>query len=153
MMIDNTIREQLSLVKSERETDRLNSGIAGGGSGPHDPNMEIRVARLETDMKDMKASLKGLEVSSARIEAVLGTLATRADVAMATGSVNTLTARVDAQDRRLGAVEKAITDTIATALSKSLGAGAIVSMVAGIGAIMVTTVGIVAWTLRHFQLG
>lgn len=115
--------------------------------------MEIRVARLETDMKDMKASLKGLEVSSARIEAVLGTLATRADVAMATGSVNTLTARVDAQDRRLGAVEKAITDTIATALSKSLGAGAIVSMVAGIGAITVTTVGIVAWTLRHFQLG
>jgi hypothetical protein len=52
-----------------------------------------------------------------------------------------------------GQVEKAISDTVAVALSKSLGAGAIVAMVAGIPAITVAVIGAVAWTLHHFQLG
>ena len=153
MTVDSSIKDQLSAVKAERDVARRRSAIAGGGSGPHDPNMEVRVATLETDAKDIKASLKGLEISSARIEAVLGTLATKADVATMAGLVSTLAARVDAQEKRLGAVEKAVTDTIATALSKSLGAEAIVGLVAGIGGITVTVVGVVAWTLHHFQLG
>ena len=152
MTVDSSIKDQLSAVKAEREASRRD-GIAGGGSGPHDPGMEVRVATLEADVRDIKASLKGLEMSSIRIEAVLGTLATKADLAAATGLVNTLTARVDAQEKRLGAVEKAITDTISIALSKSLGAGAIVGMVAGISAIVAAVVGVVSWTLHHFQLG
>jgi hypothetical protein len=32
-----------------------------GGSGPEDPMIEARVARLEDDIKDVKASLKSIE--------------------------------------------------------------------------------------------
>jgi hypothetical protein len=32
-----------------------------GGSGPEDPMIEQRVARLEDDMKDIKTSLKSIE--------------------------------------------------------------------------------------------
>jgi septal ring factor EnvC (AmiA/AmiB activator) len=32
-----------------------------GGSGPEDPMIEARVARLEEDIKDVKASLKSIE--------------------------------------------------------------------------------------------
>jgi hypothetical protein len=61
-------------------------------SGPYDPGMEQRVARLEDDMREMKASVVRLEASvhdvrqsTARIEAMFAAtvphLATKADLA------------------------------------------------------------------------
>lgn len=48
--------------------------VEGGGSGPHDPGMEIRVAALEIGVQDVKAGI-------ARIETLLTAVATKADVA------------------------------------------------------------------------
>ncbi len=115
--------------------------------------MDVRVTALETDMRDVKASLKGLESSSARIEATLAVVATKADVAAVAGTVSALTERLHAHSERLSAVEKSVADTINTALSKSLGAGSIIAMIAGIGAVAALLVAAVSWTLHRFQLG
>jgi hypothetical protein len=40
----------------------------GSGGGPEDPMLEQRVARLEDDMKDVKSSLKSIELSLAEIK-------------------------------------------------------------------------------------
>src|SRR4051794_38889670 len=55
---------------------------------PYDPRMELRVSRLEDDMREMKAAfvrveagLADLRASVARIEATLPHLATKADLA------------------------------------------------------------------------
>lgn len=100
-----------------------------------------------------KADLAETTGIASRVEGLLGTLATKADLAAMNGTVAALTQRVEGHDRRLIAVEKAITDTIALALSKTLGASSIVGMVAGIAATTAALVGVVAWTLRHFNLG
>ena len=59
--------------------------VAPGGSEPHDPRMEMRVSRLEGDMRDVKAILGRLEPMlirmDARLEATLPHLATKAEVA------------------------------------------------------------------------
>jgi hypothetical protein len=59
--------------------------IAGRDSGPYDPGMEVRVSRLEDDMRDVKSDLKELRATTIRIEAMLSAtlphLATKADLA------------------------------------------------------------------------
>jgi hypothetical protein len=54
------------------------------GGGPYDPALEPRVSRLEDDMRDMRTTMVRLEVSVARIEAMLDAtlphLATKAEV-------------------------------------------------------------------------
>jgi hypothetical protein len=42
-------------------------GGHSGGDGPEGPMLEARVARLEDDMKDVKASLKSIEISLAEM--------------------------------------------------------------------------------------
>jgi hypothetical protein len=44
------------------------AGGKGGGSGPEDPTMDQRVASLEADMKDVKASLKIIEAAVLEIK-------------------------------------------------------------------------------------
>ena len=46
-------------------------GVAPGGAEPHDPGMEMRVSRLEEDMRDVKATLGRLEPGLIRIDAQL----------------------------------------------------------------------------------
>jgi len=48
--------------------------VAPGGSGPHDPGMDARVARLEDDMKEVKADLRTVKTDLAAIRADLGYL-------------------------------------------------------------------------------
>jgi hypothetical protein len=59
--------------------------VARHRGGPYDPAMEIRVSRLEEDMRDMKSSMTRLEMTTVRIETMLATtlpyLATKADLA------------------------------------------------------------------------
>jgi hypothetical protein len=56
------------------------------GANPYDPRMEARVARLEEDMREVKAVLSRLEPMIVRIDAVVGatlpTLATKAELAV-----------------------------------------------------------------------
>lgn len=53
---------------------RAKSGIAGGGSGPHDPIMDARVTALEAAVMDMRVML-------GRIDERTAALATKEDVA------------------------------------------------------------------------
>jgi hypothetical protein len=59
--------------------------VAQRGGGHYDPVMEIRVSRLEEDMRDMKSSMTRLEMTTVRIETMLAAtlpyLATKADLA------------------------------------------------------------------------
>ncbi len=61
------------------------------GPGAYDPPMEARVARLEEDMRDVKATLGRLEPMIVRMDAtiaaVLPTLATKAELADLRGEV------------------------------------------------------------------
>lgn len=41
--------------------DGSEESLQGGGGGPYDPSMEQRVRTLESDMKDIKASLARIE--------------------------------------------------------------------------------------------
>ena len=60
-------------------------GVAPGGPEPHDPGMEMRVSRLEEDMRDVKATLARLEPMLIRMDAMLQAtlphLATKSEVA------------------------------------------------------------------------
>jgi hypothetical protein len=66
--------------------------IAAGDGGPYDPVMEMRVSRLEEDMRDVESSIARLDATTARIEmttveikamlaATLPHLATKAELA------------------------------------------------------------------------
>jgi len=48
--------------------------LGGSGAGPHDPSMDARVARLEDDMKEVKADLQTVKTDLAAIRADLGYL-------------------------------------------------------------------------------
>ena len=58
--------------------------LAGPPGGPYDPNMEARIARLEEDMRDVKATVGRLEMAVVRIEtwltATLPHLASKAEL-------------------------------------------------------------------------
>ncbi len=95
--------------------------VAGGGSGPHDPDMEARVTNLEADMKDVKASLKGLELSLVRIEAVLGTLATKTDIERGAGDTRTLAEALHGLDTRVKNVETGSLAVANAAIARNLG--------------------------------
>ncbi len=59
--------------------------VAPHGGGPYDPVMEIRVSRLEEDMRDVKSSIARLEMTTVEIKTMLAAtlphLATKADLA------------------------------------------------------------------------
>jgi hypothetical protein len=51
--------------RKERGLDKL--PLDGGGGGPHPPDMEQRVAKLETDVGEIKAILMRLEPALSRL--------------------------------------------------------------------------------------
>jgi len=59
--------------------------VAGGDPPSYDPNMEARVARLEEDMREVKAVLLRLEPMIVRMDAIITTtlpqLSTKAELA------------------------------------------------------------------------
>ena len=67
------------------------SHVENGAPAPYDPRMEARVARLEDDMREVKAVLGRIEPMIIRIDAVMSvtlpTLATKAELADLGGSL------------------------------------------------------------------
>ena len=67
--------------------------VASGGSDAYDPRMEARVARLEEDVREVKAVLSRLEPIIVRMDAVITStlpqLATKAEVAQLRGEMHT----------------------------------------------------------------
>jgi hypothetical protein len=55
--------------------------VEGAGPGRYDPRMEARVARLEDDMREVKAILAQMLPMIIRIDATLPHLATKAELA------------------------------------------------------------------------
>lgn len=132
------------------------SGTGPGGGGPTEPPVDKRIAALETDLKDVKASVQRIELSQARMEgvvsglsAIIGGLATKADVAGLKGSVDTVTARVDAQIVRITALEAANTGTVALALSKTIGVPGMIGLFVSLGAVVAGVVAVLRYV--HFM--
>jgi hypothetical protein len=67
------------------------SHVENNAPAPYDPRMEARVARLEEDMRDVKAALVRIEPMIIRIDATmtatLPTLATKAELAELGGNL------------------------------------------------------------------
>jgi hypothetical protein len=82
---------------------------------PHQPDLETRVSRLEEGMGDLKVML-------ARIDAILPTLATGAQLAEVSGRIDVMSGRIDAMNGRIDAVNgriDAVVPTLATAAQVS----------------------------------
>ena len=66
--------------------------VAGGGPDAYDPPMEMRVARLEEDMREVKAVLLRLEPIIVRMDAVMTSmlpqLATKAELSDLRGELH-----------------------------------------------------------------
>ncbi len=123
-------------------------GIAAGGGGPQDPGMEARVAALETDVKDVKSTLQRIDLSLAGITATLAGVATKADVATLGGRIDTLGGKVDALGGRMDKVERAIDDTVKSAVGKAIGPVQLPLVIAACGAVFVGLVAALSW-LAH----
>ena len=63
--------------------------VAPEGPGPHDPEMDARVSRLEEEMGDVRAILRRIEPMIVRIDAQLPYFATREDFAALRGDFST----------------------------------------------------------------
>lgn len=93
-------RPDLRLVSDEELTEllaRLLSAPAakgGGGSGPFDP-LEARVARLEADMREVKANTRTIGDTLLRIEGKLDTKASALDLADVKGKLDTRASALD----------------------------------------------------------
>lgn len=116
--------------------------LVGGGDGPHDPGMETRVASLEADAKDVKGSLQALQISAARIETTINTLATKADI-------STLGGRIDVLDARLKKTEETVGTSLNTAMGKAIGAWQFLGILAGSVTIIVAGVSLVGWLVTR----
>ncbi len=127
--------------------------IASGGGGPHDPDMETRVSALESEMKDVTATLTRMDVSLARIEVTLGSLATKADIAFVTGAISTLAEKVSAQGARLANVETAINETVKSAVGKALGPWQLPMVLGASGVVIAGLVALLNWMAHQPWFG
>ena len=149
MAVDTSALDRLSAEKAARDALRDSPSVTKlSGGGPTEPPIDRRVAALEGDLKDVKASIQAIQMSQARMEGIVSGLATKADVASLKGSVDTVTARVDAQIVRISALETANTGTINLALSKTVGVAGAFGLFISIGVVMT----LVITVLRYFQL-
>ena len=150
MAIDDSIRANLTAAMRARHgADAPTPSVAGGGDGPHDPGMDARVTALEGDMKDVKASLQRLELGQVRMETVLATLATKADVVAVEGKLGALTEKVVALDGRLGRVEANVGTALTTAVGKAIGPVQFVAMLASSLALFGAAVTAYAWLVHQ----
>jgi hypothetical protein len=92
--------------------------IADHDHGPYDPVMEMRVSRLEEDMRDVKSSIARLDATTARIEiglaeikamlaATLPHLATKAEL---TSGLAEQTSRIAEQTGRIADLAVALAE-------------------------------------------
>ncbi len=92
-------RPDLRLVSDEALAEFLarspsTPAAQGGGSGPFDP-LEARVARLEADMREVKANTRAIGDSLIRIEGKLDTKASAADLAEIKGKLDSKASAAD----------------------------------------------------------
>jgi hypothetical protein len=59
-----------------RDRERRIGGLAPPPGGPHDPLMEARIARIEDDVKELKADVKALRADGAWLKGRLEQLPT-----------------------------------------------------------------------------
>ena len=74
-------------------------------------------------MKDVKASLNGLAVSSAEIKAILGTLATKEDAVRGAGETKLVAEAVNGLGNRVGLMETRLTGLSSTVDAKLVSGG------------------------------
>ena len=95
----------------------------------------------------MKTSLHGLELASARIETAIANVATKADLASSTGSLNTLAERVKGTEDRAARIEKSVEGALNAAIGKSIGGWQFVAVLAGSAAVLIAAAAAVNWLL------
>jgi hypothetical protein len=107
------------------------------------------VTSLEAEVKAMRTSLHGLELASARIEAALSNVATKADIATSTGSVNTLAERMKGVEDRAGRIEKSVDGALNAAVGKSIGWWQFPVVLAGSAAVLTAAAVALNWLSVH----
>lgn len=112
--------------------------LGGGRGGPHDPGMEQRVTTLETDMKEVKASLSRIETTLAVVAEGVKHLATKADLATLSGRADTLGTIVDK-------VERDVSAALTTAIGKAIGPAQFMTMIGTSVAIFMAGVAAYGW--------
>ena len=143
----NNARESIN-VQNEDPTGDL--AIGGGGDGPHNPDMEIRIAALEEQGKDTRNALIGVDKTLVRIETTLASLATKADIAGCTGSIVALTSRLEGFDKRLSLVEGRIESIVGQAIAKTIGGWQLIGILASLVALGTIVVGAARFLLPQF---
>lgn len=75
-MADKPIALDTERAKRTRDAlqGRKGSALDSGGGPPHDPDMEVRVARLEDQFNRIEALLKGIDDRARRLEIDAGEL-------------------------------------------------------------------------------
>lgn len=106
--------------------------IATGGGGPHDPDMDARVTRLEE-------ALSGINVTLGRLDERMNHLSTKADVEQVRTSVASLAARLDAKADK---ADLALIDGQVRSLPT-------LPKLSALAALTVICVGLVEWGLKH----
>ena len=128
--------------------DRADESGSAGGEPPDGP-LAGRVTSLEVEVKAMKTSLHGLELASARIETALSNIATKADMATSTGTLNTLAERVKGMEDRAGRIEKSVDGALSAAIGKSIGWWQFPLVLAGSAAVLTAAAVALNWLLVH----
>jgi hypothetical protein len=77
---------------------------AGGGSGPEDPMIEQRVARLETKIENIEGMLVALQPKLVEMIAEVKALPKASDFASLRADVGRIDGRIDQMDKRLGMI-------------------------------------------------
>lgn len=135
--------------EKRQQVARSAGQVAIGGGGPHDPGIGSRVNALEADLKDVKAGLSRLEVSSARIEAGLSSMATKSDLVASSGAANVLSERVSALDARFGKVERAVEGAMTVAISKSIGPWQLPAILGASATVLGVAAAAIGWLLTR----
>jgi hypothetical protein len=163
------VRAQKSLDDHEAAS-LVEEPIEPGGRGPHEPDMESRVAALELDMKDVKAGIGRLEMAFARSEGrmetgfarsegrmenfagKLETFATAASLAVVANDLSALTERLHAHGETLTDVKTAIRDLADKVDAKMVGGGQMFAIFAGLLSLFFVCGGIAIGMLQHLGL-
>ena len=138
--------------QAERKAKLGEASVGGGGGGPYDPGVETRIASLETAMKQVNASLNVLELSSTRIEAVLNTLATKADVVLGQGETQLVAAGVKGLTDRIALLETGLSGIGSKVDSKLVSGGQMFAIFGGLMTLFVVFGGILVGVLRYTGL-
>jgi hypothetical protein len=65
------LRRRMRQLETEIDVSNAAAGVAMGGGGPHDPGMEARVAKLESDVGHIQRDVSDIKTDVREIRTVM----------------------------------------------------------------------------------